>query len=109
VNADEYHLGQVFRFGKIVQHAEHEADDGLFVFFDQLLKGAHVSVFGEEHERGIWVGRIGHQCKVNLTPGGRQGCGANHSELTLPLDWSEMGLMKPQLSFCGGVRPVEVI
>ena len=74
VNADEDDLGQVFRFGKIVQHAEHEADDGLFVFFHQLLEGAQVSVFGEEHERGIWVGRFGHQCKGNATPGVRQGC-----------------------------------
>ena len=75
VNADKNGLGQILRLGQIVQHAEHEVDDGLFIFFDQLLESAHVSRLGKEHERGIRVGWIGHPCHSKATPRGKQGCG----------------------------------
>jgi hypothetical protein len=46
-----------------------------------LLEGADVAVLGEEHERGIWVGRIGHGRQFSLTPAGGQGCEGNAGEM----------------------------
>jgi hypothetical protein len=74
-DAEEDRLGHVFGLGEVVQHAEHEVDEGLFVFLDQLLKSGHVPGFDEEHQFCIWVGRFEHSTKVNATPGFGQGCG----------------------------------